>query len=415
MSTPAERLAIRRAEGNFTNTTIPRTSAQRIAERDKNRSAYNGAAEQGLYSRRAQQSVRDATAATNFTAIDVPLGAETRTTELSYTSFPENLEQSGSPYMLIKIFETITGEAPIVDPTTASLRSGADVVTTISDTIFATTGADRETQAGIVAGFATGSFAIGGLTALFGEEALGIVNRSLGVDLGNVFKNNLKNFNLKRNSTQLAHAIALFMPDGLNANYDQEYEAISITQTLGLIGGLAQAVAGRKSGDSVDPYVMEAAGAAASGILGTEFTKVGLFATTGKTVNPQLELMYTSPSLRRFTFDFRLIPRNAVESSLIQNILFYLKFYSAPRIPQDSSTGRYFIPPAQFEIEFYNSPNESNSFLFKTKKCALTSISVDHSPNGFATFANGAPVETRLQLQFQETTILDRTAITEGY
>jgi hypothetical protein len=47
--------------------------------------------------------------ATTFTGVDVPLGAETRATELSYTSFPENLEQSGSPYMLIKIFETITG------------------------------------------------------------------------------------------------------------------------------------------------------------------------------------------------------------------------------------------------------------------------------------------------------------------
>lgn len=202
------------------------------------------------------------------------------------------------------------------------------------------------------------------------------------------------------------------MPDGLNANYDQEYDAISITQTLGLIGTLAQAVSDK--GGDIDPYVMEAASAAASKFLGDDFQKVGLFATTGRTVNPQLELMYTSPNLRTFTFDFRLIPRNAVESNLIKIIIDKLKYYSAPRIPNNTS-GRYFIPPAQFEIEFYNSPNNSNPFLFKTKKCALKSISVDYSPNGFATFANGAPVETRLQLQFQETTILDRNAIAEGY
>jgi hypothetical protein len=361
---------------------------------------------------RGARRTTNSAAATTFTRTDVPLISEKRTTELLYTSFPENLEQSGSPYMLIKIFETITGAADIVDPTTASLRSGADVFTKVSDTIFATTGADRETQSGIVAGFATGSFAIGALTAAFGEEALGLVNRSLGVDLGDVFKNNLKNFNLKRNSTQLEHAIALFMPDGLNANYDQEYDAISITQTLGLIGTLAQAVSDK--GGDIDPYVMEAASAAASKFLGDDFQKVGLFATTGRTVNPQLELMYTSPNLRTFTFDFRLIPRNAVESNLIKIIIDKLKYYSAPRIPNNTS-GRYFIPPAQFEIEFYNSPNNSNPFLFKTKKCALKSISVDYSPNGFATFANGAPVETRLQLQFQETTILDRNAIAEGY
>jgi hypothetical protein len=301
-----------------------------------------------------------------------------------------------------------------VDPTTQSIRSGFIVVTDTVQKIADTVTTDKETQAGVAIGLATGSFLLGGATAIFGQEALDTVQNSLGVNLVEKFKTNLQNFNLKRNSTQLAHAIALFMPDGLNANYDQEYDAISITQTLGLIGTLAQAVSDKNTGGDIDPYVMEAASAAASRFLGDDFQKVGLFATTGRTVNPQLELMYTSPNLRKFTFDFRLIPRNAVESSLIQNILFYLKFYSAPRIPNDTS-GRYFIPPAQFEIEFYNSPNNSNAFLFKTKKCALTSISVDYSPNGFATFANGAPVETRLQLQFQETTILDRNAITEGY
>jgi hypothetical protein len=418
MSTPADRAARaaqRRAEGNFTNTAIPNTSAARREALQQRRSDYIATADQGIYGERAQQSVRDLAAATTFTGVNVPLGgAETRATELSYTSFPENLEQSGSPYMLIKIFETITGEAPVVDPTTQSIRSGFSVVTDTVQKIADTVTTDRETQAGVAIGLATGSFLLGGATAIFGQEALDTVQNSLGVNLVEKFKTNLQNFNLKRNSTQLAHAIALFMPDGLNANYDQEYDAISITQTLGLIGTLAQAVSDKNTGGDIDPYVMEAASAAASRFLGDDFQKVGLFATTGRTVNPQLELMYTSPNLRKFTFDFRLIPRNAVESSLIQNILFYLKFYSAPRIPNDTS-GRYFIPPAQFEIEFYNSPNNSNAFLFKTKKCALTSISVDYSPNGFATFANGAPVETRLQLQFQETTILDRNAITEGY
>ena len=368
----------------------------------------------------AQNNAIAALSPSTITGRDVPLeNAGTLSTNLTYTAFPDKLEQSGSPYMLIKIFETQKGTVPITDPTTQSLQSGADVLveaaTKISN-VASAYGVDRETQGGAVVGLATGSVALGGLTAIFGEEALDLVNRSLGVDVIETFKNNLKNFNLKRNNVQLAQAIALFMPDGLNVNYDQEYDAVSITQTLGTVGTLMQAVAEKKAGGAIDPYVMEAASAAASRFLGDDFQKVGLFATTGRTVNPQLELMYTSPSLRKFSFDFRMIPRNAKESADIQKILYLLKHYSAPTIPAGTS-GRYFVPPAQFEIEFYNSPNQLNNFLFKTKKCALTSISVDHSPNGFATYYNGAPVETRLQLQFQETVILDRRAIAEeaGY
>jgi hypothetical protein len=56
-----------------------------------------------------------------------------------------------------------------------------------------------------------------------------------------------------------------------------------------------------------------------------------------------------------------------------------------------------------------------NDFLFKTKKCVLSGINVDYSPNGFATFKDGAPVETRLQLTFQETVIIDRAAVAGGF
>jgi hypothetical protein len=45
----------------------------------------------------------------------------------------------------------------------------------------------------------------------------------------------------------------------------------------------------------------------------------------------------------------------------------------------------------------------------------LTGINVDYTPNGYATFTDGAPVETRLQLQFTETAIIDQKAVEEGY
>jgi hypothetical protein len=168
--------------------------------------------------------------------------------------------------------------------------------------------------------------------------------------------------------------------------------------------------------DEVDPYITEAAATAASALLGGDanLTKLGLFGATGRVVNPQLEMIYTSPTLRRFVFDFRMIPRNKAEASDIQTIIYLLKLYSAPTIP-DNSTGRYFIPPAQFEIEFYDGANNLNTNLFRTKKCVLSSINIDYAPNGFATFYDGVPVETRMQLTFQETAIIDRAAVADGY
>jgi hypothetical protein len=90
-----------------------------------------------------------------------------------------------------------------------------------------------------------------------------------------------------------------------------------------------------------------------------------------------------------------------------------LKRFSAPEIPA-GSTGRYFIPPARFEIEFYhhNNPNEN---LFKTKQCVLENISLDYAPNGYASHYDGMPVETRMSLIFRETTIIDKKAVDEGY
>lgn len=342
--------------------------------------------------------------------------------QLELIKFPRSLEKDGSPYILIKIFEVVQGKTPANDPTTASLRSGGAQVGAAAEAI-ANNFVGAETAAGAALGAQIGGVAgalAGGALAATGETA-NFINKSgevlLGVDnLVSRAKDLVQNFSLKRNIEQLETAIALFMPDGINTSYDNEYEALSVTATLGALGFGAQALASREgSVDETNVFIAEAAASVAGRIVGNDdLSRLGVFGTTGRVVNPQLEMLYTSPVLRKFTFDFRLIPRNETESIDILSIIRNLKYYAAPRIP-DNTTGRYFIPPAQFELEFYDGNNNQNIFLFKTKKCVLSGINVDYSPNGFATFRNGAPVETRLQLTFQETVIIDRAAVQEGY
>lgn len=338
--------------------------------------------------------------------------------QLGILKFPQSLEADGSPYILFKIYETVTGSVQVSDATTQSIRTGAQ---TVGAVVAAIPGGEElaATAGGAAAGGVVGG--VVGLAATTGPGQNTIISAGqalFGNDVNIISRSKelVKNFALKRNIEQLQLGIALFMPDGINTSYDNDYEALSVTATLGAVGFGAQALASKGGDvDQTNAFIAEAAGSILSRIAGNEdSTKLGVFATTGRVINPQLEMLYTSPVLRKFTFDFRMIPRNAVEAELIRAIIFNLKYFASPTIP-DNSTGRYFIPPAQFEIEFYDGRNNLNEFLFKTKKCVLSGINVDYSPNGFATFKDGAPVETRLQLTFQETVIIDRAAVAGGF
>lgn len=339
--------------------------------------------------------------------------------ELAIIKFPLDIERS-VPYILFKIFETQQGAVDVTDETSQSLRGGVDVATAAAAGIPGAT-----TILGAVAGaqLAPGALGTLGGAALTTDVGLDAVDTFANTVLGGIgggitsrAKDILKSFALKRNNSQLALAIALFMPEGITTNYDNEYETLSVTATTGGLGFAAQALS-RRDGvvKDVNPYIAEASAAIAGKIVGNDdFARLGLFATTGLVVNPQLETIYSTPVLRKFTFDFRLVPRNATEAQAIQGIIKNLKFFSAPEI-KDGTGGRFLVPPAQFEIEFYDGDNNTNQYFFKTKKCVLTGISLDYTPNGFATFKDGAPVETRMQLTFQETVIIDRKAVVEGY
>jgi hypothetical protein len=358
--------------------------------------------------------------------------------------FPPRLGVSKDmPYMLIKVFETQTDTIESTDETSRSLRGGGARLYNVFDTL-----ASSDTTKGAALGFAfggtLGSAALGGAAGFFSKEIGTEVNNLLSatfnttdVDYVGDAKKMIQNFSLKRNQEMLSGMIALMIPEGMTATYDQEYEGISITQALGAAGFIAQAAGSSKTSstgrvDGVNPYLAEGAATLAGRFMGEQVAKIGTFATSGMVVNPQIELLYTSPTLRKFTLDFRLVPRNENEARILfgrfdrqanstqevktkdLGILNLLKYYSAPKIVENTG-GRYFIPPAQFQLEFYRGAQDFNGNLFKTKNCVLESVNLDFGPNGFATHRDGVPVEVRMQLTFQETVMLDRNAILQGY
>ena len=79
------------------------------------------------------------------------------------------------------------------------------------------------------------------------------------------------------------------------------------------------------------------------------------------------------------------------------------------------SSGRFFIPPAEFDIKFFFNGSE-NENINKISTCVLTTIDVNYSAGGsWTTFQDGMPVEIGMILKFKELELMHKGRIQDGY
>ena len=140
---------------------------------------------------------------------------------------------------------------------------------------------------------------------------------------------------------------------------------------------------------------------AASAAIGSN--ENALFSRTqGTILNPNLELIFNGPSLRPFTFQFKMSPRSDAEAKIIAKIIRFFKQGMAP-IREDS---RLFLKtPHTFKIKYVlvGKGDEENPYLNKFKECALLSCSVQYTPEGnYAPYEDGAMSSYQMALQFKE-------------
>ena len=140
------------------------------------------------------------------------------------------------------------------------------------------------------------------------------------------------------------------------------------------------------------------ANAFAAAAMGGEGAKL-LSRTEGAILNPNLELLFEAPTLRPFTFTFKLASRSETESKIIRSIIRFFKQGSAA---QKSESNLFLKAPHTFQIQYLHR-NEEHKFLNKFKECALQSFNVNYTPEGqYATFNDGAMVSYQITMQFQE-------------
>ena len=124
--------------------------------------------------------------------------------------------------------------------------------------------------------------------------------------------------------------------------------------------------------------------------------------------NSNLELLFSAPMLRQFSFMYKMSPRSRAEASIVNQILRFFKQGMSAR-KQTANAGAaegtsYFLKtPNVFRLQYRTDGNDAIKGLNRIKTCALTQTSVNYTPEGaFASYEKGQPVSIILTLGFQE-------------
>ena len=132
--------------------------------------------------------------------------------------------------------------------------------------------------------------------------------------------------------------------------------------------------------------------------VGTNASAI-LSRATGQVINPNLELLFNAPSLRPFSFTFKLAARSKEEG---QTILKILRFFKQGMSPIKTESNLFLKAPNTFKIQYLKGTTD-NPNIGRIKECALQSVITSYTPEGqYATFSDGVMVSYSLQLSFTE-------------
>lgn len=179
--------------------------------------------------------------------------------------------------------------------------------------------------------------------------------------------------------------------------------AMNSAESLGTAaGGLAgSAVPGRVGG--IVGGILGAVGAGSvAQAAAQEYNKKAQVA-----VNPREFMLYKSPGMRNFSFNFRFIPDDEGESRAAEEIV---KWFRRGMYP--TAAGQYsFNFPDAFQIEIKNMDG-----MPKLPEVFLESCNVSFNPNSMSYFKQGnRPVEIVMALAFKELQPITRENINEGF
>ena len=230
---------------------------------------------------------------------------------------------------------------------------------------------------------------------------------------------------------RITDSIALYLPPNVQDSTAANYNGFA-TGAVGLAAaggvnlidamqrndfeGAAKSLVGTAKG-IVQESAKKAVAGIVEGLTEAEGTTELLNKAFGQADNPYMEVLFDKMALRTFTYNFTFAPRNEDETFDVQKIIQMFRFHMSPELK--GANNRFLTLPSTFDIHYMYQMEDGvateNDFYNKIATCVLESCTVDYTPGGVRSFANGAPTQITMALQFKETELLTKERVNEGF
>jgi len=127
--------------------------------------------------------------------------------------------------------------------------------------------------------------------------------------------------------------------------------------------------------------------------------------TQGAVFNENLELLFSGPELRSFSFTFKMSARSKTEADEIVKII---RAFKQSMSAQTTKSSIFLKAPNTYEIEYLRRKKNGeggtvHTRLGKIKECALLTLTTNYAPEGqYAVYNDGTPISYEIQMQLKE-------------
>ena len=224
-------------------------------------------------------------------------------------------------------------------------------------------------SAAITSGVMNNPAVVGGIGA-----ALGSINPGLG-QMGALF------------------AAGMTQSGGINGIDDAKNKAIAVAKKL-------------SSAQGGGTFMKANLGSMALGMMGVNVSPESLLGRGfGVIPNSNLELLFNSPSLRTFEFNWRMSARNEREALQIKRIIRFFKQGMAAKTVNSSAGGRtlYLGTPNVFRLQYRTARGDIIQGVNRIKPCAVVGTAVNYTPDGqWSAYDEGQPVSCTMSINMSE-------------
>lgn len=227
---------------------------------------------------------------------------------------------------------------------------------------------------------------------------------------------------IKAEYKRIQQAIALYMPMDMNISYGVNWmdeNMAGVGAMFGMGENVLKAITDSSKGmEGRIDQILNAFGTAKSFTTGAvlDATPVGqaISKTSGVAANPKKEQIFKSVNHREFAFTYQFFSRSREEAQAVYNIIKLFKLHMHPEYKQNTGNFLY-VYPSEWDIFYYNNGVE-NMNVHRHTSCVLTNMNVRYTPLGqYTSFADGAPTQVDVTLNFRELALLDKALIEDGF